>query len=64
MTKRETLEEIDRVLAEKILAALNEGDTEMLSDLGPAITFLKNNQVITPPKAEDTIKDKIAHVLK
>ena len=63
MTKREQLEELDTLLLAAMTKALSAGNTDDLRDLNVAVTYLKNNQVITPPaekgSAHDAIKDAI-----
>jgi len=63
MTKREQLEELDTLVLGAMTKALAAGNTEELRDLNVAVTYLKNNQVLTPPaekgSAHDAIKEAI-----
>jgi len=64
MTKREKLEKLDDEVLDKMLDIMKSGKTEELRDLNVCVTFLKNNQVLTPPKEKSTAHENIANVVK
>lgn len=61
--KRDKFEDLDNKVLDAMIKALDKGDTAALRDLNVAVTYLKNNQVVTPPKEEDSIHDKIKDAL-
>jgi len=64
MTKREKLEELDTLLLAAMTKALKDDNTDELRDLNVAVTYLKNNRVITPPAEKSTMHDEIAGLVK
>lgn len=62
-TKREKFEALDELVLDAMTKALMDDDTDVLRDLNVAVTYLKNNQVITPPKEESTMHDSIESAL-
>ena len=64
MTKREKLENLDTLVLDAMTKALAAGNTEELRDLNVAVSYLKNNQVITPPKEESSMHEKIKDAIK
>ncbi len=64
LTKRDKLERLDDLVLDAMIKAIEDGDTDVLRDLNVSVTFLKNNQVITPPEKEDSVHTKIANAVK
>ena len=63
-TKREKLEELDSLVLAAMTKALRADKTEELRDLNVAVTYLKNNQVITPPAEKSTAHDRIQDAIQ
>lgn len=64
MTKREKLEMLDKILMDKMTQALQDEDYDALKSMGTVATYLKNNQVITPPAEKSTAHDKIKEAIE
>ena len=62
-TKRQKLEELDGSLLDAMGDLLKAKDYDGIKSLGTVVTYLKNNQVITPPKEKGTMHDKIADAI-
>ncbi len=61
--KQDKLAKLDTLLLDKMLAIMESGDTEELSDLTPVINVLRNNQMVADkPKStvDDEIKKRVA----
>lgn len=58
-TKREKLEELDTDLLDAMSDLMKAKDYDGIKSLGTVVTYLKNNQVLTPPKEKSTMHDKI-----
>ena len=60
MAKREELIELDNLIRNKMIALVKSGDTDILTELTPAVYYLRNNSVVSDkPKStveEDTKK--------
>ena len=63
MTKREKFEQLDTLVLDAMIELVSAKNYEAIKDLGSTVTYLKNNQVITPPKEEDGIGDTIKGIL-
>ena len=63
-TKREQLEHLDELLLKKMTKALDGDDWEAIKCMGTVSTYLKNNQVITPPAEEGTMHDKVKDIME
>ena len=64
MNKREKLEKLDAMLLDKMTDLLSKDDYEAIKSLGTISTYLKNNQVLTPPKEKSTAHDRIKNALE
>jgi len=63
-TKREQLEELDSLVLAAMTKALASDDTDALQNLNVVVSYLKSNQVITPPAKESTAHDKIKDAIR
>jgi len=64
VTKREQLEALDASLLNKMTKLLDDEDWEAIKALNTISTYLKNNQVITPPAEKGTMHDNIKDILE
>jgi len=67
MDKREKLEKLDEKVLDKMLDIFDtstKSDLDDLRDLNVAVTYLKNNQVITPPKKEGGMGERIKDAIE
>ena len=64
MTKREKLEALDVSLLEKMQTLLDKEDWEAIKSLNTVATYLKNNQVLTPPAEKSTMHDNIKDIIE
>lgn len=53
MNKSEKLEKLDGLVLDKMIAYIQEGKIDLLSELTTAVQYLKANQVVEPPKKHD-----------
>lgn len=53
-SKSEKLEKLDGLVLDKMIAYIQEGKIDLLSELTTAVQYLKANQVVEPPKKYDT----------
>lgn len=63
LSKREKLEALDEKVLDAMTKALDTDNLDALRDLNVAVTYLKNNQVITPPKEKSTMHEKISEAI-
>lgn len=54
MNKSEKLEMLDRLVIDKMIAYIQDGEINLLSELTTAVQYLKANQVVAPPKKYDS----------
>ena len=67
MGKKEELVKLDDLVRKSMLEALETGDTDVLTELTPAINYLRNNQVVSDkPKStvEEDTKKRLAQAAK
>ena len=64
MTKREQLEALDAALLIKMQTLLNDEDWEAIKSLNTISTYLKNNQVSTPPAEKSTMHENIQGLIE
>ena len=64
MTKREQLEALDASLLVKMQKLLDDEDWEAIKSLNTVSTYLKNNQVITPPAEKGTMHENIQGLIE
>lgn len=62
--KRKKLEALDTAVLDAMTDALNNDDTAALRDLNVAVTYLKNNQVITPPEKDKGMGAKVKDAIE
>lgn len=53
-TKSEKLERLDILVLDKMIAYVEQGKLDLLSELSTAVQYLKANQVVEPPRKHDT----------
>lgn len=62
-TKREKLEALDTAVLDAMIDLVAKEDYDELSNLSGVITYLKNNQVLTPPKPDQGVGEDIKDIL-
>ena len=64
MNKREQLEALDASLLVKMQKLLDDEDWEAIKSLNTVSTYLKNNQVLTPPAEKSTMHENIQDIIE
>lgn len=58
MTKKEKLEQLDKLVLDKMISHIETGKTELLSELSVPANYLKANAVVEEKK-RDSIEDEV-----
>ncbi len=63
-SKREKFEDLDERVLDAMIECMDKKDYDTIRDLNTVVTYLKNNQVLTPPKEESNTHDKIKNAIE